>query len=132
MVTHKGWVSPSATSEASQHNSKLSLIGQSALSIVFHNILPIVSYFLRTGRRVIRLYIAIFLKAHHKSLPHLQVTGAVEDINDAVEKLAHTLTLGKYVGSKWELEQNMFWRQTVSLQIDVCDNTKAFHIIATR
>lgn len=84
MVTHKG--SSSANLSSSQHNTKLSLI----------------------GRRVLRLYLAVFLHAHN-STPK----SADSSMNDLLERLAHTHTLGRYVAPRWNLERNMHWRQMV-------------------
>lgn len=60
------------------------------------------------GRRVLRLYLAVFLHAHNS-------TKSPEDapMNDLLERLAHTHTLGRYVAPRWNLERNMTWREMV-------------------
>jgi hypothetical protein len=61
------------------------------------------------GRRVLRLYLAVFLHAHSSPAKSIDST-----MNDILERLAHTHTLGRYVAPRWNLERNMHWRQMVS------------------
>lgn len=37
-------------------------------------------------------------------------------MNDLLERLAHTHTLGRYVAPRWNLERNMHWRQMVGFR----------------
>lgn len=111
MVTHKGSSSSIVTS--SQHNTKLSLIG--VLYIPYRcasSLLTLNSSYFPTknaGRRVLRLYLAVFLHAHSSPAKATDST-----MNDILERLAHTHTLGRYVAPRWNLERNMHWRQMVS------------------
>lgn len=85
MVTHKGAASPDYATPL-LHNTKLSLI----------------------GRRVLRLYLAVFLHAHNSTK-----TLGDAPLNDLLERLAHTHTLGRYVAPRWNLERNMAWREMI-------------------
>jgi hypothetical protein len=83
------------------------------------------------GRRILRLYLSIFFHAHASllqqsgqqqtqrkastssaSIPRLPSTKLCESLLD---QTLNTYSLGKYVASRWELEDNMRWMQLVCL-----------------
>lgn len=103
MVTHKGAISPNADAARSQHNAKLSFL----------------------GRRILRLYLSIFYHAHASLLeqardqrhanpnfptPSSSTLASLKLCEAALEEALDSRALGRYVGSRWELEDNMVWR----------------------
>lgn len=106
MLTHKGAISPNALAVNSQHNSRLSFLGKPPET------LDVPHLTLATGRRIIRLYLAVFFHAHKEMLSHS--TPRIELNDETLEGLVDTYKLGQHIAARWQLEPHLHWRQMVS------------------
>ena len=110
MLTHKGAISPNALAVNSQHNSRLSFLGEP------HESREVIRPNIATGRRIIRLYLAVFFHAHKEMLSHS--TPRIELNDETLEGLVDTYKLGQHIAARWQLEPHLHWRQMVSSTSD--------------
>lgn len=74
--------------------------------------------FVNPGRRILRLYLSIFLHAHANLMTVVKTSQMVASPTDQHGEILETLlsshALGRDVASRWQLDGHMIWRQVVS------------------